>query len=67
MMEYLYFFCGMICFILAVQLGRINNTLYSIEKKLENIEIHTSKEYLVGWREIRHENQTESPGGLQVP
>lgn len=44
-MNYLCLIGGIIAFILAIQLNRINSKLYSIEKHLDNISIHTSKEY----------------------
>ena len=44
-MNYLCLIGGIIAFILAVQLGRINSKLSSIEKNLDRISIHTSKEY----------------------
>jgi cell division protein FtsL len=45
-MNYICLILGVIALILAVQLGRIQTQLYHIEKNLDNIAQHTSKEYL---------------------
>lgn len=44
-MNYICLVLGIIAFILAIQLGRIQAQLYHIEKHLNDIVTHTSKEY----------------------
>ena len=44
-MEYLCLILGAIALILSIQLGRIQTQLYHIQKILDKIATHTSKEY----------------------
>ena len=37
--------CGIVAIILAIQLGRIQTVLHHIEKHLNDVATHTSKEY----------------------
>ena len=44
-MNYVCLIGGIVAIILAIQLGRIQTVLHHIEKHLDDIATHTSKEY----------------------